>query len=46
MNAGGRNKSQGDAQALSEQGLAFAVKATAEKAGAYEIKGMLQVWHL
>lgn len=42
MTAGGRNKSQGDAQALSEQGLAFAVKATAEKAGAYEIKGVFK----
>ena len=42
FSAGGRNKEQGDAQALSEQGLAFAVKATAEKAGAYEIKGMLK----
>jgi len=40
--AGGRNKSQGDAQTLSEQALAFAVKATAEKAGAYEIKGMFK----
>ena len=39
LTAGGRNKSQGDAAALSEQGLAFAVKATADKAGAYEIKG-------
>lgn len=42
FSAGGRNKEQGDAQALSEQGLAFAVKATAEKAGAYEIKGVLK----
>jgi hypothetical protein len=39
MTAGGRNKVQGDAETLSEQSLAFAVKATAEKAGTYEIKG-------
>jgi len=39
LTAGGRDKSQGDATALSEQGLAFAVKATADKVGAYEIKG-------
>src|SRR5262249_12333740 len=39
LTAGGRNKVQGDAQTLSEQALAFAVKATPEKAGAYEIKG-------
>lgn len=38
--AGGRDKSQGDAATLSEQALAFAVKATAETAGAYEIKGV------
>ncbi|NVB85316.1 MAG: hypothetical protein HOV81_43535 [Kofleriaceae bacterium] len=42
MTAGGRNKLQGDAQTLSEQNLAFAVKATAEKAGAYEIKGVFK----
>jgi hypothetical protein len=40
--AGGRNKDQGDASALSEQGLAFAIKATAEKAGSYEIKGVFK----
>ena len=40
--AGGRNKVQGDAQTLSEQALAFAVKATADKAGAYEIKGVFK----
>src|SRR5262245_12638665 len=34
LTAGGRTKSQGDAQTLSEQGLAFAIKATPEKAGA------------
>jgi hypothetical protein len=39
LTAGGRNKVQGDAETLSEQALAFAVKATAEKAGTYEIKG-------
>jgi hypothetical protein len=37
--AGGRDKTQGDAATLSEQLLAFSVKATADKAGAYEIKG-------
>jgi hypothetical protein len=42
LTAGGRNKVQGDAQTLSEQALAFAVKATAEKAGAYEIKGVFK----
>lgn len=42
MTAGGRNKAQGDAQTLSEQALAFAVKATADKAGAYEIKGVFK----
>jgi hypothetical protein len=39
LTAGGRNKVQGDAETLTEQALAFAVKATAEKAGTYEIKG-------
>lgn len=42
MTAGGRSKAQGDAQTLSEQQLAFAVKATADKAGSYEIKGVLK----
>ena len=42
FSAGGRSKSQGDAQTLTEQALAFAVKATAEKAGAYEIKGVFK----
>jgi hypothetical protein len=37
--AGGSSKSQGDASAFSEKALAFAVKATADKAGSYEIKG-------
>ena len=39
LTAGGRDKTQGDAATLSEQLLAFSVKATADKAGAYEIKG-------
>lgn len=39
LTAGGRDKLQGDATSLTEQSLAFAVKATAEKAGSYEIKG-------
>jgi hypothetical protein len=42
MTAGGRAKSQGDAQTLSEQSLAFEVKATPDKAGAYEIKGVFK----
>ena len=42
LTAGGRNKDQGDASALSEKGLAFAVKATAEKAGSYSITGTLK----
>lgn len=42
LTAGGRNKEQGDAAALSEKGLAFAVKATAEKAGSYTINGTLK----
>lgn len=42
LTAGGRNKVQGDAETLSEQSLAFSVKATAEKAGAYEIKGVFK----
>jgi len=33
---------KGDADAFSEQALAFAVKATAEKAGSYEIKGVFK----
>jgi hypothetical protein len=37
--AGGMDKAQGDAVAFSEQALAFAVKATADKAGTYDIKG-------
>jgi hypothetical protein len=37
--AGGSSKSQGDASAFSEKAMAFAVKATADKPGSYEIKG-------
>jgi len=37
--AGGMDKSQGDAVAFSEKTLAFAVKATADKAGTYDLKG-------
>lgn len=39
LTAGGRDKVQGDADTLTEQGLAFSVKATAAAAGTYEIKG-------
>jgi len=39
LTAGGRDKAQGDATTLSEQQLAFTIKATCDKAGAYEIKG-------
>jgi len=37
--AGGSSKAQGDASAFSEKTMAFAVKATADKPGSYEIKG-------
>jgi hypothetical protein len=40
MTAGGSSKSQGDAATLTEQQLAFAVKLTPEKTGAYEVKGV------
>lgn len=40
LKAGGRDKTQGDAATLSEQALSFAVKATPEAAGSYEIKGV------
>jgi hypothetical protein len=33
---------KGDADAFSEQALAFAVKATADKAGSYEVKGVFK----
>ena len=39
LTAGGSSKAQGDASAFSEKSMAFAVKATAEKPGSYEIKG-------
>ena len=39
LTAGGRDKVAGDATTMSEQLLVFPIKATAEKAGAYEIKG-------
>ena len=39
LNAGGRDEAKGDADELSEQLLAFSVKATAAKPGSYEIKG-------
>ncbi|HEX5060943.1 MAG TPA: hypothetical protein VFV99_16360 [Kofleriaceae bacterium] len=42
LSAGGRNKDQGDASTLTEQGLAFAIKATADKPGSYEIKGVFK----
>ncbi len=42
LTAGGNDKSQGDAATLSEQLLAFAVHATADKPGAYEVKGVLK----
>ena len=42
LSAGGRNKDQGDASTLTEQALAFAIKATADKAGSYEIKGVFK----
>jgi hypothetical protein len=40
LNAGKGEK--GDADAFSEQSLAFAVKVTADKAGSYEIKGVFK----
>ncbi|HEX4454445.1 MAG TPA: hypothetical protein VH143_26470 [Kofleriaceae bacterium] len=42
LTAGGSEKSQGDAATLSEQLLAFAVHASSDKPGAYEVKGMLK----
>lgn len=39
LTAGGRDKAAGDATALTEQRLGFAVTATADKPGAYEITG-------
>ena len=40
LTAGGRNKVQGDAATLTEEVLAFAVKATPDKAGTFEIDGV------
>jgi hypothetical protein len=42
LKAGGRDKVQGDAATFGEKELAFAVKATADKAGTYEIKGVFK----
>jgi hypothetical protein len=42
LSAGGSEKSQGDAATLSEQLLAFAVHASSDKPGSYEVKGMLK----
>ena len=42
FNAGGMDKKQGDATTFSEQTLAFAVKATCDKSGTYDIKGTLK----
>jgi hypothetical protein len=40
LTAGGSSKSQGDAEMLTEQALAFAVKLTPEKSGTFEVKGL------
>jgi hypothetical protein len=42
LEAGGRDKAQGDAKTLSEQLIEFGIAATPEKAGTYEIKGVLK----
>jgi hypothetical protein len=42
LTAGGRDKSKGDAETLTEQLLEFGVKVTANTAGTYEIKGMFK----
>lgn len=42
LTAGGRDKAVGDATALTEQRLGFAIAATADKAGVYEITGTLK----
>ncbi|MEO8844102.1 MAG: hypothetical protein ABI591_02695 [Kofleriaceae bacterium] len=42
LTAGGASKAQGDASAFSEKSLAFAIKATADKPGSYEIKGTMK----
>lgn len=42
LSAGGRDGTAGDAAAFSEKGLTFDVKATAEKPGDYQIKGLFK----
>jgi hypothetical protein len=42
LTAGGSAKAQGDASAFSEKSMAFAIKATADKPGSYEIKGKIK----
>jgi len=42
LKAGGRDKVQGDAATFGEKALGFAVKATADKPGSYEIKGVFK----
>jgi hypothetical protein len=42
LTAGGADKSQGDAATLTEKLLAFAVHATADKPGAYQVKGLMK----
>jgi hypothetical protein len=42
LTAGGSSKAQGDASAFSEKSMAFAIKATADKPGSYEIKGKIK----
>jgi hypothetical protein len=42
LTAGGADKSQGDAATLTEQLLAFAIHATADKPGTYEVKGLMK----
>lgn len=41
LKAGGRNKDQGDAATLTEQALTFAITATPDAAGSFEIKGVM-----
>jgi hypothetical protein len=42
LSAGGRDGTAGDAAAFSEKGLTFDVKATAQKPGDYQIKGLFK----
>jgi hypothetical protein len=42
LTAGGRNKAQGDATTWTEQAFSFDIKATPEKAGEHEIKGVFK----